>query len=111
LNKLILTLSVACIALILTDCKTSKSTTAPADTELAAAQKRWPDATTQSLQAGRTIYNEQCTRCHGAKPISQYSEQEWERIIGRMAPKAKLTADQTETLRRYILTSHDLSAK
>jgi cytochrome c5 len=114
MNKTVLILFLASIITIISQCKTSKSTaSAPAPatetTQLAAAQKRWPDATLASLTTGHSLYNKECTSCHGAQPVSQYSEPEWERIISRMAPKAKLTPAQTEHLRRYVLSKLDLS--
>ncbi len=85
--------------------------TAPADKELTAAQKRWPDATKESLAAGHTIFTTKCTQCHQAKNIPSRSEAEWTKEIAEMAPKAKLTAAETETLTRYVYTVRELYAK
>jgi cytochrome c5 len=92
-----------------TSTKKTQSATTKAD-PLAIAQKRWPDATAQSLVEGEEIYNGPCKRCHGDSGIANHSEAEWDGIIKKMAPKAKLTPEQTETLRRYIYTTREATA-
>ncbi len=84
--------------------------TSPADKELAAAQKRWPDATKESLAEGYSIYTTKCTKCHGDKGITSRSEAEWGKAIAEMAPKANLTGIEKETLTRYIYTVRELNA-
>lgn len=84
--------------------------TSPADKELAAAQKRWPDATKESLAEGHTIYTTKCTKCHADKGITSRSEAEWGRAIAEMAPKANLTDGEKETLTRYVYTVRELNA-
>ncbi len=82
----------------------------PADKELAAAVKRWPDATKEQLTEGYTIYTTKCTKCHGDKGITSRSEAEWATAIASMAPKAKLTDVEKENLTRYVYTARELGA-
>ena len=77
----------------------------PNDNQLSIATKRWPDATLETLKAGHTIYITKCNTCHGLKSIPTRSEENWLKEISEMAPKAKLTASETETLSRYILSA------
>lgn len=83
----------------------------PKDNELAAAQKRWPDVTKESFTQGYTIYTTKCTKCHGDKGIPGKSEADWGKYIGYMAPKANLTAAETETLTRYVYTIREMYTK
>ena len=90
-------------------CAAPAALTSPADKELAIAKKRWPDATKESLAQGHSIYTVQCMKCHGDKGITSRSEAEWTKVLGYMAPKANLTAAETEIVQRYIYTARELS--
>lgn len=105
--KKTLILSILCIA-IAVGCKSKKNTTVTpgANTEaaeLAAAKTRIPSTTEADMKKGHEIYTTSCARCHGAKNITNHSEQEWTGILDRMAPKAKLTAEEKDAVWKYIL--------
>ena len=101
------------LAMILYQCGTSSKTakTKPKVSVVAIAHKRWPDATIESLKAGQAIYNTKCTKCHDAKEISDYSEDDWLPLIDQMSRKAHLTDDDKETVKRYILTEREYLAQ
>jgi len=94
--------------------KTATSTATPPphskESVIAIAQKRWPDATIESLRAGQDIYNNQCTKCHDAKDINDYSEDEWLPLIDKMSRKAHLDDSDKEIVRRYILSVREALA-
>jgi cytochrome c5 len=100
------------IAVSLFYCKTKKKATDSASSgvktgaksELEIAQKRWTGTTTADLNEGKNIFDTKCTRCHGAKNIVTRSEESWNKAIDKMAPKAKLTAEEKDKLTRYILS-------
>lgn len=73
------------------------------------AKKTWPNATAASLAQGKTIYTTKCNTCHGLKPIVGRSEESWKHEIKSMAPKAKLTAEETELLSQYLLSARQLN--
>ena len=52
--------------------------------------------------AGKTIYTTRCTRCHGAKPLANYTAQQWKNILKSMAPKAGLTASETDQVKDFV---------
>jgi len=58
-----------------------------------------PEAT---AARGRMIYLTKCIDCHGARPIGDYSEAEWDAILPKMHLKAKLTAAEAADVDAYI---------
>lgn len=61
----------------------------------------------KTLEAGRKIYTSQCVRCHSCMPIQDFTTEEWmNSIIPRMAAKAKLTPDETNSLKTYVEEVH-----
>lgn len=57
----------------------------------------------ETLEQGRQTYTASCNRCHGYPEVQKYSEEEWHPIMERMGKKAKLTAEQTELVTRYVI--------
>jgi mono/diheme cytochrome c family protein len=61
-------------------------------------------AYTRQLESGREIYIGQCARCHKPMPIQEFAMDDWTaEIIPRMAKKAKITPDETESLTAYVV--------
>ncbi|MBI3235683.1 MAG: hypothetical protein HYZ42_16875 [Bacteroidetes bacterium] len=73
------------------------------------AKKTWPNATVASLAEGQTIYTTKCNKCHGLYPIVGRSEESWKHEIKSMAPKARLTPEETELLSQYLLSARQLN--
>ena len=46
------------------------------------------------VEAGKTVFNTKCTKCHAAKVVENYTVEKWAGILQSMIPKAKL--DDTE---------------
>jgi cytochrome c2 len=46
------------------------------------------------VEAGKTVFNTKCTKCHAAKVVENYTADRWAGILKSMIPKAKL--DDTE---------------
>lgn len=104
-------------ALLLIQCKTSKSTVAvaeaayaPSEKEINLAQKNWPNTTAEELKEGNSIYKNQCTQCHKNFTITNFSEKKWKHEIDDMAPKAKLTDEQKLKLTKFILSFREANA-
>ena len=61
----------------------------------------------ETLETGRKIYTTQCARCHSCMPIQDFTSEEWmNSIIPRMALKAKLTPEETDSLKQYVELAH-----
>jgi cytochrome c1 len=93
-------------------CKTAKVVkTVSIEEQMGFAKTQWNDVNEDQLIAGKSIFENQCTKCHGMKKIENYTVEKWEKEINKMAPKAKINAEQKESLRRYVLTLKGLEAK
>ncbi len=91
---------------------TTTTTTSPiSDTELTTAQKKWSDVKMENLTAGHLVYNSKCNKCHGLVNIPDYNEAQWEKLIAAMAPKAKLTTQETDDLTKYIYAKRESASK
>lgn len=77
---------------------------APGSEELAAIQLQFKATTMAQLQEGYILYTKgACISCHGAMSIYQYSETAWKTIIASMAPRARISETQKESLYQYVL--------
>lgn len=110
MKKTTLALAIIGTMYFFAECSSSKViVTTPTSAELTVAQKRWPEASQESLNNGYTIYTTKCNTCHGLKDVPKLSEKKWEHEIDVMAPKAKLTANEKELLRQYILSTREVA--
>lgn len=106
--KKILSIALA-IVLITVACKTKKATSTATsidtsiEAQLTAVKARFPDATKEELQKGHSIYTGACTKCHGTKDVTVYSEPKLLEIVDVMAPKANLTTDEKQALIRFAV--------
>jgi cytochrome c2 len=59
-------------------------------------------ATLAELQQGHELFSAKCGRCHKLpKPESRVPAQ-WTKVMEKMAPKAKLTADEKALVFKYL---------
>ena len=54
------------------------------------------------LEMGRSVYTSNCTKCHAAKNVKNYTFARWESILKTMVPNAKLTTEEESYLVAYI---------
>jgi mono/diheme cytochrome c family protein len=55
-----------------------------------------------TIEAGHTVYTSKCGRCHGLKDPANYTAERWEPILKSMAPKARLSDEETAQVRAYV---------
>ena len=116
MKKLFYCVSVLGLSIFLIQCTAKKAvaTKVPAEVKsplLSMAQKRWPAITQHDLDSGQNIYRTKCTQCHGVMSITDRTEAQWQTVINKMAPKAKLNPEQTEILTRYLFAARELGVK
>ena len=112
MRKTFIIASMLAIFFTMEQCGKPKSATAtkdsmPAQTQLQIAESRWPGTTQATLDLGQKIYTSDpgCRHCHGDKGLKKRSEEAWLHSLETMAPKAKLTAEETEAVTRYVLSA------
>lgn len=57
---------------------------------------------TPELAAGRTLYENNCAKCHKLYSPTNFSEQDWKPILVRMQKKARLDDTQMVEISNYI---------
>lgn len=67
-----------------------------------------PEVGSAMLSEGKTIYQTACVKCHAFKDAKKYTPERWEKVLTAMAPKARLTEEQTRSLRVYTLAYQKL---
>lgn len=82
---------------------TTVNTLEPGEAEVKAIQERYTGVSLQTLKDGYAIYTGPCAKCHRKKKIYSKSEEEWSKILNKMAPKSKLTSEQKDALWKYIV--------
>src|SRR2546423_1778510 len=53
-------------------------------------------------EQGRKLYITKCARCHKLYDPRNYSDQEWQTWMVKMARKSKLSPDQQEEISHYV---------
>jgi hypothetical protein len=60
------------------------------------------NATLSELQEGRTLYIDNCGRCHDLYSPDDLSVSGWKNAISNMAPKTSLNAAQVTLVTKYV---------
>lgn len=94
----------ACCSLALGSCETSPPIAFPT-TQAIAATGAAQSADFATLSVGRKIYTTNCTECHVARPVAQYSVAQWRHIVGIMAPRAGLKPSDQAALETYLIAA------
>src|SRR4051812_2411091 len=54
------------------------------------------------IAQGKNLYDGKCGRCHGLKNTADYTADRWDGIMRSMAPKAKLSEEETLQVTAYV---------
>lgn len=96
-------LSFCLIGAIVYSCKTQSAPSTSASPERPSAPAI--AATSDALKQGQVLYAQRCARCHDLPAPSEFTASDWKPIMERMAPKAKLTAEETNWVLAYVNTN------
>ena len=61
-------------------------------------------ALTPELAAGRTLYENNCARCHKLPQVNELSQEAWKPVLVRMQKKSKLDDTQMAGISNYIFS-------
>jgi mono/diheme cytochrome c family protein len=87
--------------------KAAKSSNSTAKVAAPTPQEIQSTYSATQLATGETIFNGNCAKCHklnNKQPISRTGDQ-WEKILARMIPKAKLSTEDGKLVRAYVLAN------
>ena len=59
-------------------------------------------AMSADVSAGKVIFNNDCAKCHSAKVIDDYTQQQWTGILRKMIIKAKLDETKASQVTQYV---------
>jgi mono/diheme cytochrome c family protein len=91
------------VAAVLVSCKSKTNTTA-ADKTLGTspAFSGNKNLTASMLAEGKSIFENSCATCHSLPNPEKYSDEKWVGIMKWMAPKAKLSDEQSALVYNYV---------
>lgn len=98
------TLLLSTTILFLAACASKKVTVSLSEADGARAAAKYPGASLASLQKGKTMYEENCSKCHGLKSPTAYNEEQWGKHVKRMAPKARIDKPTEDLILQYLVT-------
>lgn len=76
---------------------------APTSEQLSVMQQKLPGITLERAQEGYRLYSAKCAACHQLYPPGKFTVNQWDKILARMFPKAKLTdGQQQQLIRDYV---------
>jgi len=59
-------------------------------------------AMSEHKNQGKDMYESKCGKCHDLPSASSFSAEEWQSIMLRMQPKAKISDEQREAIYTYL---------
>jgi hypothetical protein len=65
-----------------------------------------PTATLEELQQGRTLYINNCGRCHDLYSPDDYSATQWKGIVPGMAQKTRMNTSEVTLVTKYVTRGH-----
>lgn len=92
--------SLSLLGVIIYSCKTQQAAPATVSTEASAPMANLTKE--EMLKKGEDLFTLKCGRCHGLPLPSEITVADWQPIMKRMAPKAKLNADETNWVLAYV---------
>ncbi|WP_309613953.1 cytochrome c [Flavobacterium sp.] len=98
----VLVLSVLAVIIYSCASKSSVPTTEVKNTEPTASTKPAPTVMTAELAEGKSLYENNCAKCHKLYDAKDFSAEEWKPIVSRMQKKAHLDDLAGQKIYNYI---------
>jgi cytochrome c5 len=61
--------------------------------------------TSAQLESGKTIFLNSCNKCHKLKQPETRTPAQWNKVLKRMIPKAKLSDEDGQLVRAYLIAN------
>ncbi len=62
-------------------------------------------ATPEEMAAGKTVFTDNCGKCHKLRQPGEFTTNKWEHILPSMTKKAKLTPAQSASVTAYVMAN------
>lgn len=62
--------------------------------------------TAEALSKGKALFETSCVKCHMLPNPAKYTDTQWVGIMNAMAPKAKLSGEQSELVYNYVTSKN-----
>lgn len=107
MKKLFLFFVIASIAA----CSSTVKLLQPTQTDADRGSQKFPGYSLSELNEGKSIYEAHCNKCHKYKVPESRNETKWDKVIPKMAKKAKLDSLQQSLVLKYVVTMSTASTK
>lgn len=89
------------ISVVIISC--SAKSFAPTDDQLSAMQQKVPGISLDDAKAGYALYVQKCAGCHHLYRPEKYTSAQWDNILPKMLPKAKVsTGEERKLVQDYL---------
>lgn len=108
MKKLILIPAAALLTAVACKTKNTVNTT-PTKAETVAISPKTTGSkrlSAEMLAQGKSLYESSCVKCHALPNPAKHTDQQWVGIMNSMAPKAKLSAAQSELVYDYVTSKN-----
>lgn len=91
-------------AILLASCSNNEGITTTGGNNLyvPTASDTTATASLADLTAGRTLYMNNCNRCHQLHSPDEFSANRWDGILSVMAPRTSMTSDEVALVGKYL---------
>lgn len=103
-------LAVIAVAVVLSACGAVKLVT-PSDADAQRGSQKYPGLSLGSLNEGKTLFEQNCGRCHGLKDPTKRDEEKWNAVVPRMVKKVnkkvgheEIDARKQQMILQYLVT-------
>ncbi|MEI6696373.1 MAG: cytochrome c [Bacteroidota bacterium] len=83
-------------------CKKDNTNTTTASLYTPTSANVTANASLAELQQGRTLYINNCNRCHSLYAPETYTPSQWKNILVTMAPRTSMSASDVQLVTKYL---------
>jgi|SRR5690606_35463638 len=106
MKSILKTFGIVIFTLFLVNCATKLAGTTVADKESVPTKEYvLANFSEDELNTAQTLYENNCAKCHNLKEPSSRTPEEWNNILKKMIPKAKLSYEDGRLVRAYLVAN------
>jgi cytochrome c5 len=104
MRKLTITSLLASAVLFMVNCS-PKASKAIAEMPVESKEQIVAKYNSSQLEQGKTIFTGNCDKCHKLKDPGSRTPEQWNKVLKRMIPKARLSDDDGMLVRAYLIAN------